>query len=372
MRRFLSLLAICMLARSFASGQRNSSEDANKLSSESILKVASEVEVRDVSETFLTLPVMCADKTTYVRLTDGENLSELTSITSDGKKVIRFSTDKITDVINPQIQTFFVSSTGVYLLILSSVPQDHVLTLGTPHEPQTQQRAVLTRQFVARFSPDGSYLGSVPIELPFHPHQFGVFPNGDFLFAGLSKAKEATVALVKSSGQFNRFVEIPGDIYMATDTDSRASPAQVGALPAHGKNFGEGFAEAAMVSNIVADGARLLLLRKVTGLPIFTISAGGDVHAITVHGPPGFNLFDLKPAQNVWIIVFARKSADKGLAIETLAVNSETGDVVRKYSYPRFPGVALGCVDIDALTFIQNVNDKMRLVTLAAQSINPD
>jgi hypothetical protein len=304
-------------------------------------------------------------------MSDGEALSELVSISADGKKVIPFAVNKIIDVVNPSSQAFFVSSTGVYLLILSSIPQDHIQTLRTPDHQQGQQIAVTTKQFIARFSLDGTYLGSVPIELPFHAHQFGTFPNGDFLIAGLSREKEAKVALVKSSGQFNRFVEVSGDIHL-TSVNEPGNPASPGALPAMGKHFGEGFLEAVMASNIIADGSRLLLVRKVPGLPVFSVSAGGDVKPIAIEAPSGFTLFDLKPGRNAWIALYTRKADESGLAIETFALNPETGNVVRKYSYPRFPGVALGCADMDELTFLQNVSDKLKLVTLAPLSVGSD
>ena len=344
---------------------------ADKSSAKANLGLISEIEVSDISQSFLSLPVTCVNKSAFVRMSDGEALSELVSISADGKKVIPFAVNKIIDVVNPRSQTFFVNSTGVYLLILSSIPQDHIQTLRTPDHQQSQQIAVTTKQFIARFSLDGTYLGSVPIELPFHAHQFGAFPNGDFLIAGLSREKEAKVALVKSSGQFNRFVEVSGDIHL-TSANEPGNPASPGALPPMGKHFGEGFLEAAMASNIIADGSRLLLVRKVPGLPVFSVSAGGDVKTIAIETPPGFTLFDLKPGRNAWIALYTRKSDESGLAIETFALNPETGNVVRKYSYPRFPGVALGCADMDELTFLQNVNDKLKLVTLAPLSVGSD
>ncbi len=333
------------------------------------LGLISEIEISDISQSFLSLPVTCANKSAFVRMSDGQALSELVSISADGKKVIPFAVNKIIDVVNPRSQTFFVNSTGVYLLILSSIPQDHIQTLHTPDHQQSQQFAVTTKQFIARFSLDGSYLGSVPIELPFHAHQFGAFPNGDFLIAGLSREKEAKVALVKSSGQFNRFVEVSGDIHLTSANEPGSSAS---ALPPMGKHFGEGFLEAAMAANIIADGSRLLLVRKVPGLPVFSVSAGGDVKTIAIEAPPGFTLFDLKPGRNAWIALYTRKSDESGLAIESFALNPETGNVVRKYSYPRFPGVALGCADMDELTFLQNVNDKLKLVTLAPLAVGSD
>lgn len=334
------------------------------------LEMASSVEVGSISEPFLSLPVLCsADHTIFVRMAGTEGISGLVSISNDGKNVIHFQSSKINDISNPKTRNFFVTKSDVYILTTGSIPQENTLKIIKPNGEIEQQRLSTIQQFVARFGRDGSYRGSVRLDLDFTPYQVGVFPSGDFLFAGATKDNQVRIALVKSNGQFQRYVELEGDIQLKKDSGGSdvkgpglALPL---ALPMTGKRFGEGFQDSVQISFFTSNGARLLLVRKAPNAPIFSISAGGDVRTVKPPVPGGYALADLKAADNIWIGTYTHRISDEaGLAIETFALNPVTGEIIQSYSYPRFLGLGIACADGLEFSFLTREDDKLKIIRL--------
>lgn len=341
-------------------------DDSASVAPTTALEVASSVEVGSISEPFLSLPTLCsADHTIFVRVAGTEGISGLVSISNDGKNVIRFQSNKINDISNPKTRTFFVTESDVYILTTGSIPQESTLKIIKPNGEIEQQRLSTIQQFVARFGRDGSYRGSVRLDLDFTPYQVGVFPGGDFLVAGATKDNQVRIALVKSNGQFQRYVELEGDIQLRNDSGESDVKGPSLALPMTGKRFGEGFQDVVQISFFSSDGARLLLVRKAPGAPIFSISAGGDVRTVKPHVPSGFALTDLKAADNIWIGTYTHRISDEaGLAIETFALDPATGKIIQNYSYPRFLGLGIACADGLEFSFLTREDGKLKIVKL--------
>src|SRR5215472_69510 len=295
MRLFLVTL-ILLTTLSFAGAQESkvpAPGDTGAAAPTAALEMASTVEVASIPEPFLSLPVVCsADHTIFVRMATVEGISNLASISNDGKSVIRFQNDKINDVSNPKTKSFFVTESDVYILTTGSIPQENTLQLKQPNGEIEHQRLSTIQHFVARFGRDGSYRGSVRLDLDFTPYQVGVFPGGDFMFAGVTKDNQVRIALVKSNGQFQRYVELEGDIQLNKDSGGSDAKGPGLALPMTGKRFGEGFQDLVRISFFTSDGTRLLLVRKAPSAPIFSISAGGNVRTVKPQVPSGYTLAD--------------------------------------------------------------------------------
>jgi hypothetical protein len=90
--------------------------------------------------------------------------------------------------------------------------------------------AMKSSPFVAHFRRDGTYGGSVPLNLPFKPIHLGVFGDGDFLIAGTDK-DGPRLAIVGSNGQFRRFVELKGDVHARDESDKPGRQKDPTALP---------------------------------------------------------------------------------------------------------------------------------------------
>jgi hypothetical protein len=294
-----------------------------------------------------------------------EGISGLVSISSDGKNVIHFQSNKINDISNPKTRTFFVTESDVYILTTGSIPQENTLQIKKPNGEIEQQRLSTIQQFVARFGRDGSYRGSVRLDLDFTPYQVGVFPGGDFLFAGATKDNQVRIALVKSNGQFQRYIKLEGDIQLKKDTSEPGVKGPGLTLPMTGKRFGEGFQDSVQISFFASDGARLVLVRKAANAPIFSISAGGDVRTLKPRVPSGYTLADLKAADNTWIGTYTHRISDEaGLAIETFALDPVTGEIIQSYSYPRFLGLGIACADGLEFSFLTREDDKLKIIRL--------
>ncbi len=369
MRQSLLVTLILLRALSLSVAQELKApapEDSVSTAPVTALEMASSVEVASISEPFLSLPTLCsADHTIFVRMAGTEGISGLVSISNDGKNVIRFQSNKINDISNPKTRTFFVTESDVYILTTGSIPQENTLQIKKPNGEIEQQRLSTIQQFVARFGRDGSYRGAVRLDLDFTPLQVGVFPSGDFLLAGVTKDNQVRVALVKSNGQFQRYVDLEGDIQLSKDSDTSGVKGPGLALPMTGKRFGEGFQDSVHISFFTSDGTRLILVRKAANAPIFSISAGGNVRTVKPRVPSGYTLADLKAADNIWIGTYTHRiSEEAGLAIETFALDPVTGEITQSYSYPRFLGLGIACADGLEFSFLTREDDKLKIIRL--------
>jgi hypothetical protein len=137
---------------------------------------------------------------------NGQN--EFVGLTSRG--VVSFSAQKIIDIPSPETEKAYVTSSGLY-----------VLTAGTEPARKDQEESDSLETFlagkgpslyIARFDLDGSYKGALKLDFKFVSLQLAAFDSGSFLVAGLDEAKAARVALVDSSGQMLKYVELPKDV----------------------------------------------------------------------------------------------------------------------------------------------------------------
>lgn len=314
----------------------------------------------------------------------GDDTLEFISV--DGKNVFRLTSDKMTDILNPYLVAFTANESNIYLLVIGHTPQNKMFTLRTPDGKTSTQRAYATHDYIARFGRDGSYSGSVPIDLPFIPRQFGAFANGDFFFAGSTNdTDEPRAALVKSSGQFNRFLELPGDIH-ARGQSSESNDDGL-SLPIHADRYQDTLGYAVALSMVVPDGRNMLLVRPGQKSPLFSVSPGGDVQPVTIEiprpgvgasgskGPPdvpvgalAWELFDVKAAQDQWIATYERPTTDpqrQGLEFATFGVNKTTGKLVTQYVIPQNLAGGLACGDGQTFRLLSWGDGKLHVITVS-------
>src|SRR6266700_17912 len=333
------------------------------------LRVESTVDVPFVANPFIAAPVRCGpDGAIFFRTASSSAVGNLIAISHDGKLIGSFEVGKITDLINPSPITFFVTGSDVYMLVRSSGSESKAVTVRRPDGSTENQQmpSSLPRQFIARFKSDGTYRGAVLLDIPLTPWQIGAFTNGDFLVAGTTKnGLEARVALVKSSGQFNRFVDLKDDIRLRSESDS-VTGTSTNSLPRVGKHFGEGFSEAIQGSTIIEDGRNLLLVRKGQRSPVFSVSPGGEAEAIQLNVPEGYNLWDIRAASNFWVALYMHRLPEEGTGVEfsSMAIDPKTGKVLEVYSYDRFPGFGLACTDGLEFSFVIRDDNKLKILKL--------
>lgn len=330
-------------------------------------------EVPFVTADALTIPILCAaDGTSFVQLARidrqaaSSGMGDIVAISKNGNEIVQFSYSKISDIRNPEPRNFATSDSGIYVLVRGSIPETKILTFKKPNGGAFQQQAASPVEYVARFKKDGSYLGAVQLDIPFEPIQIGVFPDGDFLIAGDDKSTfEPRIALVKSSGQFQRLLELPGDLHRSSDQPASADStdkksADPGALPQFGQTYNDSLYNALRFSMIIADERNLLLVRPGNKTPVFSVSRGGEVTPIALEIPDGFALADLKTGDSKWIGIYTRKREDgNGLQIETVIHDPVTGRVIARYAYPRLLGLAAACVNEHQISFLTMQDGKL-------------
>ncbi|MGH9570191.1 MAG: hypothetical protein ACRD4F_11150 [Candidatus Angelobacter sp.] len=294
------------------------------------------------------------------------SMGDLLGISQDGKTIVRFSRLKITDIPKPDFKSFFVAETGVFVLATSATPTGEVTRYRKPNGEIVSQPAFSVQYYVARFRLDGTYVGATDLDLPFTPLQIGVFPGDEFLVAGRAKdgSYAPRVALVKSSGQLDRLLTLTGDIHGVTSQ----SQADDTGLPKYAKSYEKTLNGAEAASVIVADGRNLLLVRTGQKTPVFSISAGGEIKAITPDIPPGFTVFDLYAAKNLWIGLYTKPRTDDpkdaSVLVQTYALDPATGKALARYTYPQFMGFGFACSDGFEFTLLERPKDRLQLVKL--------
>jgi hypothetical protein len=372
----LWLLAVLLLAPCLAQQPEPASSTPTAKSAEGIppiyLKVASTTPVPGISESLLTTALCGSDNSIVLRVAGLAGVGDLVSISADGQKVVRFNAFKVSDIENPKFYHYFVGGSDVYVLTRSSKPTNETLNLRTPNGDLVTQRKFSSKDYIVQFQQDGAFVRSVALDLPFTPQQIGAFPSGGFLVAGAAKdgSFKPVVALLKSDGQLDRYLELKGDIRPA-QADKKEDAKDPIALPrwaGSGEAHKQSLTVAENLSLIVPDGRNLLLLRSGQKTPIFSVSPGGEVRAITPDVPSGFTLYDLRASQNTWVALYTHPHSDDpkdaAVNIETYALNPISGKAIARYVYPGFLGFGLACSDGVDFTVLQRPGDKLELVKL--------
>ena len=155
-----------------------------------VLGDVSNLAVPSLGTQLLAMPQVCtSDGSIFAETATTSAMGDLTSISADGKTVTNFGVRKINDLKNPQLQSFFASDDTVYLLLSTHEPgETKDASILQPDGGVTRIKIPTVkakRYAVARFKPDGTYLGSIFLDVPFTPQQIGAFSTGDFLIAGV-------------------------------------------------------------------------------------------------------------------------------------------------------------------------------------------
>lgn len=337
------------------------------------LATVSVVEIPSLPVESIAAPVLCqSDGGVLLRLAMPDTgVEDPVSISEDGKTVVRFDRNKINDILRPNILGLFPKGTDLYVLVVGGTPLGYDIKLRKPNGEVVSQPASKTSFFVGHFRRDGTYTGSVPLDLPFKSLQFGVFDNGDFLVAGIDPpTSEPKVAIVASNGQLRRLLDLAGDVH-SLDDSSQGGNRDPAALPRNKpwRGFAENLRDVVFMSQIADDGRSLLLFRPSSG-PVFSISPAGEIRARKLRVEGTYRLFTIKRARDSWIVEYIHDvSGSAAQEFSTYEFDPESGRPKREYFFPTDLGWGLACADGDEFTFV-TADEKagmLKLVKLAPQ-----
>jgi hypothetical protein len=363
-RHLLCILSVVVC--SFAQNVQQASQQPGTLAPEKVsLNEISNIPVPSLPPGSIAGPLRCdPDGRIIFRLAMPDTgIGDPVSVSPDGKTVIRFNKERVNDIPQPQFASMFLSGPDVYVLTWGKTP------------PQPGRKSKLS-PFVVHFGSDGRYGGSVPLDLPFHPLQLGVFANGDFLIAGAEEStREPRLAIVASNGQLRRMIELKGDVHAQEESTGPAKeqekdPAALPRDSSPNSPSAPSLFSAVYGSQIANDGPKLLLFRPMNG-PVFSISPSGEVrvHKLKVEGD--FSMYTIKATPGAWIVEFMHNVPhSEAVEMSTYAFNPETGAPLREYFFPGDIGWGLACTDGNEFTFVMADIEKkaLSLVKLAVNA----
>jgi hypothetical protein len=367
----LLLLIFCMAVYPYARDrQKRASQDGAALLQQVVLDEVSAVEVPSLPAESIGAPLLCdpAGRVILRMATPESGVEDPVSVSKDGRTVVRFGREKISDVPSPVLISIFVNGSDVYVLTGGTTPLGHQDKMVTRKGDVIVSEATRSSKYIAHFERDGTYAGAVPLDLPFKPARLGVFENGDFLIAGGEPSTdEPRLAIVGSNGQLRRFVELKGDVHGQVESGASGKGKDPTALPRFGPPGTPSLFNAVYLSQIAKEGPNLLLFRPMNG-PVFSISPSGEVTAHELKVKGDYRLYTIKATGSSWIAEFLHDvPGSAAVELSTYAFDPESGTPLREYVLPKDLGTGLACTDGDEFTFVM-ANPKtntLKLVTLA-------
>ena len=243
-------------------------------------------------------------------------------VISPGGTVQGFDLQQITDVSKPQDnQIYDVGTKEVVLLISSSTTNSDASTKSE-------------KQLLARFDREGSYHGSVPLDLnAFDLSRLAVFDNGDFLFLGVDRLNRLP--------ELARYSEAEQTLtpYQPETPLAKSNPSIPSVLPSDSPYKGNSDTEnyynvkaAADFSQFVHYKDSILLLQRAIGERVYQLFSNGGINSIKLPKQEGFVADSLIGSDEGIYLRYLRKGTNTGRGEDAyiLEISPTTGDILKR------------------------------------------
>jgi hypothetical protein len=244
----------------------------------------------------------------------------LVGLTNNG--IVSFLSDKMTDIPGPGVSGAYsasLSRSGIYLRVGGIEKED---AEGGESEIWTDKDGHhhAGHSYIARFDKDGTYKGAIRIDLPFVVSSFAAFDSGRIVLAqGLEQEKIPRVALLDSSAQFLRYLDLRKDI----------SPVQ--AVSSGDFKCDGCTADTRSVANnstFTPWNGRMLFFRNLTSSPrVYEIQEGGEIRVVNLKPPQGYRALGLFPTDTNWLVSFRSPAGVWSL----FEVDPQNGELLKEY-----------------------------------------
>src|SRR5271154_399069 len=195
--------------------------------------------------------------------------------------IVTFRTDKISDVVEPKWIADFASDSELYMLIEGNArTEQHNTKNDSGQDVVYWETKGEPRYYIARFDADGSYKGAFKLDLPFRPKRLSGFASGNFLVAGVDAGSALRVALLDSSGQLLRSIELARNTKFAKEEQEAAEKTATRSLDEVPSEVA-GWMRYSWISFLPYQND-VLYVRGRTGAPVYEINAAGQVHAVKI------------------------------------------------------------------------------------------
>jgi len=253
----------------------------------------------------------------------GQGLAGFTS-----KGIVTFLSGQMTDIPTPFAHGGFVSKSAVYLGvdgIENPSPEEKTAEDAEGHTFTVRSTKGERHRYIARFDKDGTYKGALKLDLPFYVSTFAGFESGTMVAQGLDENKIPRIAMLDSSGQLIRYLELEKDM------------SAVSEIPKKEISYGGGQADAgaiAMTSNFTPSNGKLLFLRSLASQRVYEIQESGEVRAVKIKAPQGYDVEGLIATDKNWLVLFRKpkpNSAWSDAQHSLFEVDPESGQLLREY-----------------------------------------
>ena len=260
------------------------------------------------------------------------------------KGVISFSSDKLTDIPHAGVTyvaaDLAISDAGVYYRASGYTDEDidkktRVVTdsQGIEHVEHINE-IIHEEQYIAHFDNDGHYDGAID-DLPLSVARVAVFNSGTLIAQGKDDRGRPRVALLDSSGQLLRYLELPKDI------SSRLGPPPSGIFKPCDDCRELDLGSVLISSHFAPWQQDILFYRAGSGNTVYDVSEGGRVHTVTVKAPQGYLLHSVIAMDRNWLVDFYSPDHPKDRLL--FEVDPETGSLLREYRLKDAATTTLSC-----------------------------
>jgi hypothetical protein len=255
------------------------------------------------------------------------------------KGIVTFLTGQMNDIPSPFAHGGFVSESAVYLGVDGIENPEQVnktVEDAEGHKLRLREMKGERYRYIARFDRDGTYKGAIKLDLPFYVSTFAVFQSGSMVAQGLDENKIPRIALLDSSGQLIRYLQLEKDM------------SAVSEIPKKEISFGGDKADAGaivMTSNFVPSNEKMLFLRSLASVRVYEIQENGEVRAVKIKAPDGYDVEGLIETDRNRLVIF-RKPNPNGAWSDAqhslFEVDPESGELLKEYRV-KAPDTGVSC-----------------------------
>ena len=236
---------------------------------------------------------------------------------NDTSAVTSFAPDKISDLHDPQLRTYFATESLVAELVNAtrddalSTSKRVIVVPSTGERSEQNVRSGTRHNYIATFDRQGNYKEAVELDVPFKPQRIAVFNSGLYLVIGHDTENKTKFAFVNADGSLQRLLDTEKPMLgwqkMIEGMGlSKAGPAE----------FWANSPPQLGLAQILPFRDKLLFVWP--GLTwILEISPSGSVRRVPIHVPEGFIIDHFVPSEKMWYVSFRKYGADSIVDLET-------------------------------------------------------
>jgi hypothetical protein len=230
----------------------------------------------------------------------------------DPKGARSFSPKSVPGLYDVAFQSYFAGDSSVVFLVRATKDdkQSEKAENPLPGIPAQPVRRYIGKHqdYVVTFDRDGNYKSTAELSSQYDFWRIGVLPDGNLLALAFVRGNSvARLMLLDSGGRVLRTLQIPSKMEDSPDLRQGES----------GPDINQSKAESSLSWWLFSSSRnRILLYQAHTSHPVLEVGAGGAAREVQLEVPKGYAVDGFVPANDRWIVRYARDSAFAGRAAD--------------------------------------------------------